>query len=239
MSRRVIIDIKSVTENNSLEHWDGVSSIFYNSNETNINKGHFLILGVENSPYFGGFYFFDHTFPDNYPFSPPQWKFLSNDGKTRFNPNLYQPNSNPSYDGKVCLSILNTWGESTWSQVQRLSSVVETIRAHLFHDKPLINEPGYSDKDPMNEIYSRMLYYQNLNFNVYSNIVQTPKYAEPFKQLMKENFLKNKDYFQKYIDDNKYLHNKLENIRYDSQVITYNFEQLEKKFKEIITICES
>jgi hypothetical protein len=137
------------------------------------------------------------------------------------------------------LSILNTWGESTWSQVQRLSSVVETIRAHLFHDKPLINEPGYSDKDPMNEIYSRMLYYQNLNFNVYSNIVQTPKYAEPFKQLMKENFLKNKDYFQKYIDDNKYLHNKLENIRYDSQVIIYNFEQLEKKFKEIITICES
>jgi len=239
LSRRILIDIKSVTENKSLEHWDGISSIFYNSNETNINKGHFLILGVENSPYFGGFYFFDHTFPDNYPFSPPQWKFLSNDSKTRFNPNLYQPNSNPTYDGKVCLSILNTWGESTWSQVQRLSSVVETIRAHLFHDKPLINEPGYSDKDPMNEIYSRMLYYQNLNFNVYSNIVQTPIYAKPFKQLMKENFIKNKDYFQKYIDDNKYLHNKSENIRYDSQVITYNFEQLEKKFKEIITICES
>lgn len=239
MSRRVLIDIKSVTDNKSIDHWDGTSSIYYTSDETNINKGNFLIMGVENSPYFGGFYFFDHTFPDNYPFSPPQWKFLSNDGRTRFNPNLYQPNSSPLYDGKVCLSILNTWGESTWSQVQRLSSVVETIRAHLFHDKPLINEPGYSDTDPMNEIYSRMIYYQNLNFNVYSNIVQTPKYAEPFKQLMKKNVLKNKDYFQKYIDDNKHFHNKSENIRYDSQTITYNFEQLEKKFKEIITICES
>jgi ubiquitin-protein ligase len=233
--RRIQIDIKSVTDNRSKDNWNGEHTYYYEPHPETINKGHFMLLGVENSPYFGGFYFFEHLFPDNYPFSPPVWKFLTNDGRTRFNPNLYQINGN----GKVCLSILNTWGESSWSQIQRLSSVVETIRAHLFHDKPLINEPGYSDKDPMNEIYSRMLYYQNLNFNVYSNIVQTPKYAEPFKKIMKENFLKNKDYFKKYIDENKIYHGKTEIIRYDNQSVTYNFDELEKKFSEVVMICES
>jgi hypothetical protein len=113
---------------------------------------------------------------------------------------------------------------------------LETVRAHLFHDKPLINEPGYSDKDPMNDIYSRMLYYQNLNFNVYTNLMETPKYALPFKQIMIDNFKFNKDYFQKYLDENKYLHGKTENIRYDSQNVTYNFETLSKKFSDIIKL---
>jgi ubiquitin-protein ligase len=230
--KRLHKDLESVANNK--DTWDGKTTYYYEYNEANIKEGHVMILGVENSPYFGGFYFFENKFPDNYPFSPPLWKFLTNDGKTRFNPNLYQINGN----GKVCLSILNTWGESTWSQVQRFSSVIETVRAHLFHDKPLINEPGYSEKDLMNDIYSRMICYQNLNFNVYSNIVHTPEYAIPFKKIMIDNFNKNKDYFKKYIDDNKNYHGKTENIRYDSQSVTYDFETLEKKFNEIILACQ-
>jgi len=229
--KRLLVDIQSVSH--SIEHWDEKYTYYYNANDANMKEGHVLILGVENSPYFGGFYFFENKFPDNYPFGPPHWTFLSNDGKTRFNPNLYQFNGN----GKVCLSILNTWGESTWSQVQRFSSVIETVRAHLFHDKPLINEPGYKDADPMNAIYSRMIYYQNLNFNVYHNIVKTPEYALPFKQIMIENFKKNIDYFRKYIDENKHYHGKSESIRYDNQNVTYDFVTLEKKFQEIILVC--
>ena len=227
-SKRILKDIESVTFDK--DHWDNKQTYYYQANESNMNQGHVLIMGVENSPYYGGFYFFDNTFPDEYPFVPPKWKFLTNDGKTRFNPNLYQTNAH----GKVCLSILNTWGESTWSQVQRFSSVIETVRAHLFHDKPLINEPGYSDKDPMNDIYSRMLYYQNLNFNVYSNLIDTPNYALPFKQIMIDNFKSNQEYFQKYIDTNKHLHGKSEAIRYDSQSVTYDFEKLQKRFDEIL-----
>jgi ubiquitin-protein ligase len=225
-TKRILKDIESVSFNK--DNWDGKQTYYYHT-DGDMMKGHVLILGVENSPYYGGFYFFDNTFPDEYPFVPPQWKFLTNDGRTRFNPNLYQINGN----GKVCLSILNTWGESTWSQIQRFSSVLETVRAHLFHDKPLINEPGFSDKDPMNDIYSRMLYYQNLNFNVYTNLMETPKYALPFKQIMIDNFKFNKDYFQKYIDENKYLHGKIESIRYDSQSVKYDFETLSNKFDAI------
>jgi len=233
----MLADIQQVSY--SKDHYDKDHQFYYEYDETDMKKGHLLILGVENSPYFGGFYFFQNTFPDNYPFSPPQMKFLTNDGKTRFNPNLYKPHSTPTYDGKVCLSILNTWGESTWSQVQRFSSVIETMRAHLFHDKPLINEPGFTDANPMNEIYSRMLTYENLNFNVYFNIVQTPKYALPFRQIMIENFLINQEFFKTYIEKNKHLHGKTDHITYDSQSVTYNFELLEKKFKEIIESCAS
>jgi ubiquitin-protein ligase len=228
-TKRILKDIESVSFNK--DNWDEKQTYYYHT-DGDIMKGHVLILGVENSPYYGGFYFFDNTFPDEYPFVPPQWKFLTNDGRTRYNPNLYQINGN----GKVCLSILNTWGESTWSQIQRFSSVLETVRAHLFHDKPLINEPGFSDKDPMNDIYSRMLYYQNLNHNVYTNLMETPKYALPFKQIMIDNFKFNKDYFQKYIDENKYLHGKTESIRYDSQNVKYDFETLSKKFSDIVKL---
>ena len=66
--------------------------------------------------------------------------------------------------------------------------------------------------------------------------METPKYALPFKQIMIDNFKFNKDYFQKYLDENKYLHGKTENIRYDSQNVTYNFETLSKKFSDIIKL---
>ena len=231
-TKRIMKDIESVTF--PLDRWNPEQMFYYKDQEDNMNLGTVMIMGVDKTPYFGGFYFCENIFPTDYPFTPPQWKFLSNDGKTRFNPNLYQINGK----GKVCLSILNTWGESTWSQIQRFSSVIETVRTHLFHDKPLTNEPGYSDKDPMNEIYNRMLQYENLNFNVYSNIVNTPDYAKPFLNIMKENFLANQEYFKKYIEDNKYLHNKTENIRYDSQIVTYNFENLKKKYDEIIFNCK-
>jgi ubiquitin-protein ligase len=236
INKRTKADIGQVCH--SKDHYDPNYTHYYEPDEKDMKKGHLLILGVENTPYFGGFYLFDTTFPSDYPFSPPKMKFLSNDGKTRFNPNLYKPNSNPTFDGKVCLSILNTWSESTWSQVQRFSSVIETMRAHLFHNKPLTNEPGYDDANPMNEIYNRMITYENINFNIYHNIVETPDYAKPFRQIMIENFLENLEYFKSYIQINKHLHGKTEHIQYDNQTVTYNFENLEKKFEEIVKNCK-
>jgi hypothetical protein len=83
-----------------------------------------------------------------------------------------------------------------------------------------------------------MLQYQNLNFNVYSNIVDTPDYAKPFRNIMIQNFRKNKEYFQKYIEDNKFLHNTTDIIRYDSQKVTYDFDQLKQKYQKLIKECE-
>lgn len=232
-TKRILKDLESVSQ--SIEKYSPEHNYYYHCNESNLTEGIVLILGVQDSPYFGGFYFFKNKFQDNYPFEPPKWNFLSNDGKTRFNPNLYQT----SFQGKVCLSILNTWAESTWSQVQRFSSVIETVRAHLFIENPLTNEPGYSKSHPSCPIYTRMIYYQNLNFNVYNNIIQTPDYAKPFKKLMVENFMINKNYFKDYINKNKHLHGTTEEISYDRQCVTYNFVNLEKKYNELVAYCEN
>jgi len=226
--KRVMKDIEILSQNDK-NKWDEKSYYFYESDKINIKFGHIMIFGTENSPYFGGFYFFNHEFSDNYPVKPPKWKFLSNDGKTRFNPNLYQINGN----GKVCLSILGTWADNSWAPAQRIDSVIEAVRTHLFHNDPIKNEPGFEKNEHVNVIYRRMIYYQNLNFNVYHNIVETPDYAKPFLPVMKDNFRKNKEYFKKYIDENKHLHGTTDTIQYDRQTVSYDFVTLEKKYLEI------
>ena len=61
------------------------------------------MIGPDNTPYSYGFYLFNIFIPEEYPFKPPTVKiYTQNENKTRFNPNLY-------VNGKVCLSILNTW----------------------------------------------------------------------------------------------------------------------------------
>ena len=87
--------------------------IYVHFDENNTKFCYIMIYGPEkkydyfaekeiDTPYYGGFYFFSIDYPINYPYSPPKFKYMTNDGITRFNPNLY-------INGKVCLSILNTW----------------------------------------------------------------------------------------------------------------------------------
>ena len=99
-NKRILRDIHHVTSvsNTVLAN----AGIYYHADETSAFHGTALIVGQKGTPYHGGFYFFDIVFPSDYPFSPLRVKTLTQDGKTRFNPNMY-------LDGKVCLSILNRW----------------------------------------------------------------------------------------------------------------------------------
>ena len=53
---------------------------------------------------------------------------------TRFNPNFYR-------NGKVCLSILNTWEGEKWSSCQSIRSILITLQMTM-NETPLLNEPG-------------------------------------------------------------------------------------------------
>jgi hypothetical protein len=55
---------------------------------------------------------------------------------------------------------------------------------------------------------------------------------------MKENVIKNKNFFEKYINDTIHMNNKTDSIRYDSQTVTYNYNKLQSKYEEILTICK-
>lgn len=150
--------------------------LFWIPSEDEVGSGYAVIMGPEGTPYDGGAFCFEVRFPANYPFEPPVFKYLTNDGRTRFNPNLYT-------NGKVCLSLLNTWHGEPWSGVQSLGSVLQSLQASVLVDEPLQNEPGYSsfkahqDFDP----YKRMVFHSVLQTAILWNLTPAtmPDYLVP------------------------------------------------------------
>ena len=141
--KRLLKDVKDILKNPLTSH-----GIYYIHDEQNIMKGYACIMGPDDTIYSSGAYLFTFDFPGEYPFKPPSLKYMTNDGKTRFHPNLYRT-------GKVCLSILNTWKGEQWTSCQTIKTVLLTL-VTLFHNKPLLCEPGFreshSDFIPYNKI---------------------------------------------------------------------------------------
>jgi ubiquitin-conjugating enzyme E2 Z len=146
--KRLVSDIKELKKNSLIDH-----GIHYIHDENDMLKGYAVIIGPKNTPYEGGYYIFKFIFPSNYPHSPPVVEYLTNDGETRFNPNLYK-------NGKVCISILNTWEGEPWSGCQTISSVLLSI-CSVLNETPLMNEPGLTKKHPDYNSYNEIIRYKN------------------------------------------------------------------------------
>ena len=153
--KRIAKDVKYILNNE-----DSLSSenIYYKHDEENIFKGYALIIGQKDTPYGYGYYFFEFIFPDNYPFSPPVVRYLTNDGIMRFNPNLYA-------NGKVCLSILNTWSGESWTSCQSINSIL-LILSSVLCENPLLNEPGIQENHSDFEKYNYLVTYKNVEFSI-------------------------------------------------------------------------
>jgi baculoviral IAP repeat-containing protein 6 (apollon) len=100
-----------------------------------------MITGPADTPYASGCFEFDVYFPADFPQSPMQINLETTGNHTvRFNPNLYD-------DGKVCLSILNTWRgrpEERWNpESSSLLQVIVSIQSLILVNEPYFNEPGY------------------------------------------------------------------------------------------------
>ena len=138
--KRIKADIKNIVRSKlDNEH------IYVWLNDENIYNMKFLVIGpkIEKSPYQGGFYFFDCIIPKNFPLEPPRLKFVTTDGRVRFNPNLYS-------NGKVCLSILNTWNGPGWTTATTLKMVLLSLQS-ILHEHPIQNEPGYEKEFEVNQ----------------------------------------------------------------------------------------
>lgn len=185
---RLLADVKYIYNNPLIDN-----GIYYVHDDADIMKGYVLIIGPEDTPYFGGYYFFEMNFPTDYPFSPPKVKYMTNNGLTRFNPNLYKC-------GKVCVSILNTWSGDKWSACQTLNSVLLTL-CSLLNDKPLLNEPGQSITSFDFTPYQKSIEFLNIDFAICEMLGNMnkwiPEHFSHFYPFMKERFLKN---FDKLID---------------------------------------
>ena len=222
--KRLVKDIKDLKKN-PLNN----EGIFYSHSEDDILKGYAYINGPKDSVYFGGHYFFELTFPYDYPARPPKVKFMSNDGKIRYHPNLYR-------SGKVCLSILNTWRGETWTSCQSIRSVLVTILSILDND-PLKHEPGYDNQPGHCLTYKKAIFYKNIEFNIYGSIKKKwipSVFRDIFNDEINENNSKN------FID----IMNILENNNTDKTItnyynpvyrfeIKYDWKNLYNNFKKI------
>ncbi|MCJ1285159.1 hypothetical protein MMC26_004497 [Xylographa opegraphella] len=105
----------------SKERWVNVEL----HNDDILNWDIALIILNPDSLYYGGYFKAKMTFPKNYPYAPPGFRFV----KSLYHPNIYK-------DGKLCISILHAPGEDEmsgelaserWSPAQRVESVLLSI----------------------------------------------------------------------------------------------------------------
>lgn len=182
---RLLKDVRQIMKNPLTDN-----GIYYVHSDSDMLKGYAMIVGPSDTPYFGGFYFFEFDYPYDYPFSPPKVKYHTNGKNIRFNPNLYKC-------GKVCISILNTWTGEQWTSCQSISTVLLTLCTILCAN-PLLNEPGvnlnHADIRPYNEIIE----FANMDIAIFGILskklgIYNNTIFDLFYPYMKEIFLKNYD----------------------------------------------
>ena len=180
--KRLIKDVRDIVKHPLTEN-----GIYYSHHETDILSGFALIIGPSDTIYANGFYLFEFKFPHDYPHRPPKVKYHTNDGVIRFHPNLYR-------NGKVCLSILNTWKGETWTSCQNIRTILLTL-VTLFHNKPLLNEPGIGEDYKHFNQYNEIIEFKNveiaiLNYLTKERLQTLPEAFLSYHHIMVEHFKK-------------------------------------------------
>jgi ubiquitin-conjugating enzyme E2 Z len=200
--KRISGEIKELEESRAVLKENG---IYFHYNEEDMNKIYAMLVGQKDTPYENGFYFFTFEYPDKYPMQPPlatyctqgSIKGTKNISPIRFNPNLYTC-------GKVCLSMLNTWNGPGWVPTNTISNVLIAIQALVLAKHPLKNEPGFETADPeVLKKYDNVIEYANIKIAVLEMLEQKSLHFDYFKEPMKENFLKNVNFYKSHIDKKK------------------------------------
>jgi len=194
--------LREITELNA----DANSNIYAHINSDDIQSLKVLVIGPSDSPYYGGFFLFSVGFPPDFPFSPPKVNFLTPKYRTgcRMHPNLYQ-------EGRVCLSILNTWGKSEWSPALTLEKIFLTIQG-LLDDNPLAHEPGqerYGRDSPEAVNYRMVALHRTLKTGVIDMFAH-PDVPQFFLGKMVEFFRRNREKYLEQVEklasnDGKYV----------------------------------
>ncbi len=224
-TKRLIKDVRDV-----MRHPLTDNGIYYIHDETDMLKGYAVVIGPSDTIYRHGFYFFEFIFPTNYPHSPPKVVFYTNDGEVRFHPNLYR-------NGKVCLSILNTWNGEQWSSCQSLRTVLLTIIT-LFHNKSLLNEPGIREDHRDFEGYHKIIEYKNFSVACLGMIEKQflVSLFEPFYPIIKKYFNDHSDEIKKCLEELNQKYQDKPDVEieiYNRMIVNLDYEKLITTFTKI------
>lgn len=112
-------------------------SIYVQVYETRIDLLRAVIVGSAATPYHDCLFFFDIFLPSDYPNQPPHVYYHSHG--YRLNPNLYA-------NGRVCLSLINTWTgtkQEKWTNGSTILQLLVSIQGLVLNSRPYFNEPGF------------------------------------------------------------------------------------------------
>lgn len=219
--KRLISDIKQINKNPLTSQ-----GIYYKHDETDLLKGYAMIVGPSDTPYEYGYYLFEFKFPTTYPFQPPTVISCTQDGITRFNPNLY-------VSGKVCVSVLNTWSGEQWSSCQTISSIL-LVLCTLLSNNPFTNEPQMTTEHPDCSRYNKIILYKNIEVAIFKMLTKEllPKRFFMFYPTMVELFNKNKEKIISTIVNNLHETNMYYNVSIYNLNVRINYVDLLEKITD-------
>lgn len=188
--RRIAKDVADIMR--SPMNADGV---FYIHDEANILRGAALIIGAEGSPYAHGCYFFEVSFPFDYPSRPPRLRAMTQDKtqRTRFHPNLYR-------NGKVCRAGLNTWRGQGWTSCMTLRTVLLDIAQAMNKAFPIIEEPEITEYHPDAKTYNTALTYKNFEIAVCGTLRDGQREYMEFSPIYMEYYKRNRSRILEALD---------------------------------------
>ena len=231
--QRLLKDVKHIIKNPLTDQ-----GIYYTHDDTDMLKGYAMIVGPTDTPYFGGFYFFEFTYPTDYPHSPPKVKYCTNGENIRFNPNLY-------CCGKVCVSLLNTWRGDQWTSCQTISTVLLTLCTLLCQD-PLLNEPGVDRKHKDMINYTNIIEFSNINIAVCDILTKKKGVYQPFfdifypfvKEIFNKNYDKLIEFAEKQLAE-KFNKTMILSTGFYNMNVTVDYKYIIAKLQETKQIVES
>lgn len=203
------------------------SSVFVRCDEERLDVMKVLITGPDGTPYANGCFEFDVYFPLDYPTAPPHVHLCTTGNRSvRFNPNLYN-------DGKVCLSVLNTWHgrpEEKWNaSTSSLLQVLVSIQSLILVAEPYFNEPGYErSKGTVSGEASSREYDSNIRQATVRwamlDMLQRPPAA--FRSVIKKHFWLKRNQITKQLDEWLNETQGLSNDRRSTRAIAHNLASL-------------
>ena len=224
---RIIFDSQNIESNKETLEKEGL--FFHFNLKENIDTRYtMLIIGPDDSPYVGGYYYFNCQLPDRYPFFPMKILSKTQGGGIRKHPNLY-------VNGKCCFSFLGTWQGPPWTACQNPKTVGISIRSVLTNN-PITNEPGWENKsDSSTKLYETIIRYFNIRYAVIEILDNIPDKLKYFEKNMHDLFLKNYDKFLAEVELLKYL----DKTKITSPVYSFDifidYNDLKDKLKNLFT----
>lgn len=219
--KRVLKDLNLLQKNQEELSSRG---IYFHFEDSDIFHPAFLIIPKHKqdldvpdliSPYTNGFFLFKLTIPDDFPLSPPKIEFHPQQNMCRLHPNYYE-------QGKVCLSVINTWSRDDWAPTTSLMAI-SNILEERFNERSICFEPG-CEQSSISRIktFNDIVRYGVYNKAILPIIQSQNKNYDPFNTIIQTHWQKHK---QEYITELQVLaQNPPQKVKQDWYGHTFNMD---------------